>query len=393
MSLTKEELQAGLEGLKTAMNEALNEKLKAVAEKSEAAVEAANKRIEEIEREKGDLQAQVSRMEVNMKDAGGNGNQNPFTFSEVMAKSIKDNIEKIQNYKSGDKVLLKAAGDMSFTNFVGDSYRMLTTDVQRSPLPLLTEQIWIADLLPKGTTKAGSIWYPRHTGGEGGADVWKEGNGNKPIMDFDFDGTLDKVSWITGTVKVDRSMLDDIEWLTSFLQQNMWLRLKRKENYQILNGDGVGENLKGILPLATAYSGDRAVSIERIIDAAYSQIGTGLGQANIALLHRSDIVKLMLNKAAGSQEYDLPPGTVSVINGQLNIAGLNLIGTSEITAGSFLVGDTRASQFISRMEPELRMFDQNENDARTNKILFRLEERAALATYYPQWWVKGSLTV
>jgi HK97 family phage major capsid protein len=210
-------------------------------------------------------------------------------------------------------------------------------------------------------------------------------------MDFDFDSQTVKAEWIAGYVKVPREMLDDVPWLNSFLRENMLLSLYRAENNQILNGNGTSPQLKGIIPQATAYDGTYMVPIERIVDAGYGQVTTAFGNANVVILHPRDAVSIVLNKASGSGEYDLPPGTVGFVNNRLTIAGMTVVQAQAQAAGNFLVGDNRASQFITKMSPELLTFTQNEDDAKKNLIMMRIEERVALATYYPQWWVKGAL--
>lgn len=390
MSVTAEDLKKGLEEIKEQHKEAIKEVQKEVLEKSAEGVEAANKRLEEVETAKGEMERQIAELDTKLKGIHTQGSQ-PEHFNDVMAKAIEENAETIKNFKKGSKEAfeLKAVGDMSTANFAGTSYYNATTDVRQAVLPLLTERIWMRDVLPSGTTNAGNIWYPRHTGGEGGAAPWV--SGNKSEMDFDFDGVNVPVEWIAGYVKVPRQMLDDVAWLQSFLRQNMLLSLYKQENNQILNGNGTSPQLKGIIPQASAYDGTYLIPVERIVDAGYGQVNENEGAANVALLHPRDAVAIILNKASGSGEYDLPPGTIGFINNRLTIAGMTVVQTKEITRGQFLVGDNNASQFITRLSPELRMFEENEDDAKKNLIMFRIEERAALATYYPTWWVKGSL--
>lgn len=388
--ITKEELQQGLDELRKEHQQAVKDVQKTVLEKNEESLKAANKRLEEVETAKAQMEADIANLEAKLKDINKAG-EKPEHFNDVMCKTIEESANKLKGFNKGKELSLelKAAGDMSTSNFSGTSYTNITTDYRQSVLPLLSERIWMRDVLPSGTTNAANIWYPRHTGGEGDAAPWN--TGSKSQMDFDFDGVSDPVEWIAGYVKVPRAMLDDVAWLQSFLRQNMLLSLYKAENNQILNGTGVSPQLSGIIPQATAYDGDYTIAIERLVDAGYGQVNENEGNANLVLLHPRDAVAIILNKASGSGEYDLPPGTVGFINNRLTVAGMTVVQTKEITKGNFLVGDNNASQFITRLSPELRVFEQNEDDAKKNLIMFRIEERAALATYYPKWWVKGTL--
>lgn len=394
--ITKDELQKGLETLQAQHKEAIAEVQKAVLEKSESSLKAANERLEEVIADKDELTRRIGELE---KSRNADRESQTVSFNDAIAQALKENAGAIKGFRRGEKCTfeLKAVGDMSPSNFSGTSYSNITTEFRQGVLPLPTERIWMSDVLPGGTTNSGTIWYPRHTGGEGGAAPWTYGSGEagatvaKPQVDFDFDAVSTPVQWIAGYAKVPRQMLDDVAWLESFLRQHMLLSLKKAENNQIINGSGVSPQLTGINTIATSYDGSYTVAVERIVDAAYGQVNEAFGSANLAILHPRDAVAIALNKATGSGEYDLPPGTIGYVNGQLTIAGLTVVQTTEIDKGNFIVGDRNASQFVSRLTPELRMFESNEDDAKKNLVMFRIEERAALAHYYPTWWVKGKL--
>lgn len=326
------------------------------------------------------------------------------SFNENLGEALEENKEVIKGLQNVGKgkidatISMKAAGDMSYgTNFAGDSATVLTTEYRQNVLSLLEETLWLRNIIPGGTTNASSIWYPRHIGGEGSPAPWDYSTNSsttaaKPLFDFDFDAVNAPVEWIAGIVRVPRQMLDDVAFLRSFLQANMLRKLFQAENNQILNGNGVSPNLQGLLPIADDYDGTMTIAVEKIIDAAYGQIVEAQGTPTHVLLHPRDAVAIALNKASGSGEYDLPNGSVGYVNGRLTIAGLTVVPTVQIARNNFLVGDMRATQFITRLAPELRFFDQNRDDAEKNFITIRIEERAALVTYYPELFVKGTLT-
>ena len=81
-------------------------------------------------------------------------------------------------------------------------------------------------------------------------------------------------------------------------------------------------------------------------------------------------------------------GSVSVVNGVLNIAGLEIYSTSELDPGQALIGDFNEAAFALRSAPRMRFFDQNEDDATKNQLMLRIEERAALAIYSSLAFVK-----
>ena len=355
----------------------------------------------EIKALKDDFQAKsklqqdhLDALDIRLKQAKGDQKLETKTFNQILGEAIKENAEAIQAHKQGDnlKIELKAVGDMSIAaNFPGST--PWTQDVRMDLVPKPYDRVWLSDLMPQGSTTKGSVVYPKQNGGEGGAAVWA-GTGNKAQMDFDLTSQSAFVKWIAGFVVVDREMLDDIEFMTSYIQSQMLISLKVAENDFILNGTTDANPVQGLLDVATAYDGTFTAAVDKLVDAAYGQIPEDtfeFYQGNTAILNVRDGVKIGLNKATGSGEYDLPPGTVYFQNGRLQVAGLDIATTTQLGANNFLTFDKTATLLINRLAPELRMFEDS-TLAKQNKVMFRIEERITLAIFNNSAVVKGILT-
>ena len=355
----------------------------------------------EIKALKDDFQAKsklqqdhLDALDIRLKQAKGDQKLETKTFNQILGEAIKENAEAIQAHKQGDnlKIELKAVGDMSIAaNFPGST--PWTQDVRMDLVPKPYDRVWLSDLMPQGSTTKGSVVYPKQNGGEGGAAVWA-GTGNKAQMDFDLTSQSAFVKWIAGFVVVDREMLDDIEFMTSYIQSQMLISLKVAENDFILNGTTDANPVQGLLDVATAYDGTFTAAVDKLVDAAYDQIPEDtfeFYQGNTAILNVRDGVKIGLNKATGSGEYDLPPGTVYFQNGRLQVAGLDIATTTQLGANNFLTFDKTATLLINRLAPELRMFEDS-TLAKQNKVMFRIEERITLAIFNNNAVVKGTLT-
>lgn len=340
------------------------------------------------------MQKHLDDMDVRLQMAKGNAPEEIKTFNQVLGETIKENAEAIKNFKQGDNLVLemKAVGDMSIAaNFPGSTpfNQEVRNNLIRSPY----DRVWLSDLLPQGTTTKGSVIYPKENGGEGGAATWVTGSGPKPAMDFDFTSQTAFVKWIAGTVTIDREMLDDLDWMTSYLQSKMLISLKVAENNFILNGTTDSNPVQGLNTVATAYDGAFTAAVDKIVDSAYGQIPEDtfeFYQGNTAILNVRDAVKIGLNKAEGSGEYDLPSGTVVFQNGALSVAGLQMATTTQLGADNFLTFDKTATLLINRLKPELRIYEDS-TLAKDNKIMLRIEERVTLAIFNNQAIVKGSL--
>lgn len=397
------DLKEQLEGLKADLSANFETKSKLdiqtaineFEEKSKGAYEAEIKEIkEDFEKKSLDLQKHLDALDVRLQKAKGTQTETK-TFNEILEETIKSNAEAIQNFKQGDNLVLemKAVGDMSIAaNFPGST--PFNQEVRNAIIQNPYDRVWLSDYLPQGSTTKGSVIYPKENGGEGGADTWVTGSGNKAQMDFDITSQSAFVKWIAGWVVVDREMLDDIDWVASYIKSKMLISLKVAENNFILNGTTDSNPVQGLLDVATAYDGDFTAAVDKIVDSAYGQIPEDtfeFYQGNTAILNVRDAVAIGLNKAEGSGEYDLPPGTVVFENGRLRVAGLNMATTTQLGANQFLTFDKTATLLINRLKPELRMFEDAAL-AKQNKVMFRIEERITLAIFNNAAVVKGELT-
>ena len=363
----------------------LEDKIAAFGDKaSKADVESVKSLAEGIKETLELLDVKVQKIGL----GGGAGVEGVKSFNQVLAETIEDNKDAIQNFKSGDnlKLQLKAVGDMSAAvNF--PTAAGLYQEKQGLYLPPF-EQTFLGDILPGASSGGTGIVYPERSGGEGEIGEW-DGTADKAQVDYDFIKREISFAWLAGIIIIEREMLDDIAWLTSYIQNQLLLDLKTRENAFILN-----RAVTGLLAKAAAYNGAYTLPVDRLVDAAYGQLPEdtfGQHQATHFIMRPRDTVKIGLNKAAGSQEFDLPQGTVGFAAGALNLGGIKTVATTSIAANNFLVIDARATQFVKRMQPELRMFEDAAL-AKRNKIMFRIEERVALAVYNPKALVKGTLT-
>lgn len=381
---SKLDLQNAIEEVET--------KYKGQSERIDAEIEALK---EDFQKKSLAMQDHLDKLDIRLKQANGDKNLETKTFNEYLADVIMENKEAIQNFKKNAPDLameFKAVGDMSIAaNFPGST--PFTQDVRNALIVNPYDRVWLSDYLPQGNTTKSSIIYPKENGGEGGAATWVTGSGNKPQMDFDLTTQTAYVKWIAGYVVVDRDMLDDIDWLLSYLQSKMLISLKVAENNFILNGTSDSNPVQGLIDVATPYDGTFTAAVDKIVDAAYGQIPEDtfeFYQGNTAILNVRDGVKIGLNKAEGSGEYDLPPGTVVFENGRLRVAGLNIATTTQLGADNFLAFDRTATLLVNRLNPELRMFEDS-TLAKQNKVMFRIEERITLVIFNDDAIVKGSL--
>lgn len=324
---------------------------------------------------------------------------NRVSFKDAVTKGVEKQLEEIKGNARGRRETIVDLKSMGFENFT--NYDTFVQDIRNEVIPTMEESFHVRNILGRGTTTGSTLYYPKATGKTGtGPGAWDYDRSTvantvvKPAFAMNFERVTAPVEWIAGILTLPIEMLEDLSWLTSYLATYAPIELLKEEDDQILNGVGTGNTLNGLINTASAYNGSYTVGIERIIDAAYGQLGQlNFDMPTNVLLNPRDIVAIMLNKASTSGEYNLPEGAVGIVGGRLQIGGLTVNRTNKITQGDFLVGDfLRGAALVTRSAMQLRFFDQNKDNVEKNMMTIRIEERVALPKFYEDAFITGSLT-
>lgn len=382
----KEAVQDAVQITEKNWQKAREEDKKGFDQKMSDAIDKVTKAENEVE----SLKKRMDEMALEAKNAA-KSIEKPKTFKKALADTLKDEhetlLKDVHAGKFGRSIEVK---DFNWDDF--SDYEGFVTEY-RNPITNPYSSFHYRDIIPRGSTSKGILSYPKEGATTGAADTWMhegDSTSSKPEIAPSFAPYTVSVNWIAGLMKgVPVDMLEDLPWLTSFLQQKGMNELMKAEDLQIQSGSGVNPDLDGFFTgtNSVAYDGSQTKIFAQIIDAAYRQVANNFYNANKAVISNADKVSILLNTESGAG-YNLPGGTVSVVNGQLNFAGLEIYSNAYLAEGQALIGDFNESQFVIRSAPRLRFFEQNDTDAEKNQIMIRIEERAALAIFSSNAFVK-----
>ena len=182
--------------------------------------------------------------------------------------------------------------------------------------------------------------------------------------------------------------------MQSTIDNELLYGLALAEDDQILNGDGTGENLLGILntPGVQAYSmraGDQrsdALRRSATLSILANFPGTGF------VLHPLDWEEIELQKAsAGDGQYMLVSNVA--IGAQTSVWRQPVVESPAITEGEWLTGAFGlGAQLYDREIANVRIAEQHADFFVRNAIAILAEERLALAVKRPESFVHGSFT-
>lgn len=387
-------IESALKEAKSNWDESRKKELETYEARYKELQEAKEKDSEAIKQLENDL----DELNIKFQDVG-KAPKAPVNFKSAIGEALEEGKSELvgmaKNKKTRNLSLdIKAVGDMTFSNFGTGAYAAATTETRPTLYQSPFSPLWLRNILPNATTDSAAIQYLRANGGEGAVAVWNEtptGSPaevpDKPQVDFDFELVTDTVDWIAGWTRIPRSMLEDVSWLRGYLSQQLIYGpqgLFVAENGVIM--DALDNN-------SVVYDGSNTALIEQVYDAAFGQLRDFyFSPTHILANHRDVVNEIMLNKASGSGEYDLPVGTVLIVDGQLTVGGVPVIGVPNIPRGEFFVLDNTQTQFVSRMSPELRFFEEDRDNVVKNLITARVEERAAVLIFNENAIIKGAVS-
>jgi HK97 family phage major capsid protein len=252
----------------------------------------------------------------------------------------------------------------------------------------------VSDIISWGTTTSNMVDWIERTGKTNGAAARLEG-GTMGEGDLTYTEVSTKVKIMSEYMKITNESLKDVDFLSGEINSELLSDLRVLTDTQLLNGDGTGANLLGIIPQATAWAaGNFAATIVSPNNADVLRVGitqivmSGQGRwfPNYILMNPEDVAVLDLAKIADGRYIEIPyynPDTPSVVS-------VPILQNPGISVGDFLIGDfTKAKAFL-RDSLTVRIFDQNEDDPINNRstvtanvrLAFRIknQEKAAFVT-------------
>jgi HK97 family phage major capsid protein len=281
------------------------------------------------------------------------------------------------------------------------SFGTIQRDAMVTP-PTRTKRV--RDLFPARTTTAAVIEYFRMLGfttpgttAVNNAGPVAERSGSafaaKPQSSFQFVGEQAPVRTLAHWEAAHRNVLADEPQLRSIIDNELLYGLRLQEDYQILQGDGTGENLKGILetPGIQTYdwsSGGNTPVVDTKADAIRRA-------ATLALLAYYEPTGVVLNPQDW-EDIELTKDTngqyliaVSVaMGGEPKLWRVPIVDTPAMPVGQALIGAFgTGAQLYDREQASIRISEQHADFFVRNAIVILAEQRLALAVKRPESFV------
>lgn len=340
------------------------------------------------------LDAMAPREEERRDDTGGAGAKQAKSLGEHFVKHAHARMLEIKGVNEASAAApefgSKAAGDPHVVGGWTAGVPLLT-DYYRTVVQAFRPRLTVRDLLGAGTVSGNAISYLVEGAREGGFATVAEG-GLKPLMHYvNPTAVVDALKKIAGRIKLTDEFIEDAEFMKSEIDTRLLYDLGWFEEQQILNGNGTGQNLLGLMNRSGIQT-ETGASIADNADAIFRAItkisvNSGLPADGI-IIHPTDYQEFRLKKDGNQQYYG-----GGFFAGQYGAGGvpenpplwgLRTVVTPAIAAGTPLVGAfASVATFYQKGGIRVESTNSNVDDFDNNLITIRAEERAALAVRKP----------
>lgn len=254
---------------------------------------------------------------------------------------------------------------------------------RRGLIPTVLRPLRFLDLIPTGTTDSNSLEYVQVIAIPGTSGPVAEGQ-VKPQVGLTTQDATAPVRTIAGWIKVNRQAMDDAAGLATMINTLLPYDVRRKIEYQVIRGDGTGQNLTGILNM-TGLGAPAFVTGDNSADAVLRAMTTVIlseAEPNFAAIHPlmwQDIL-LMRENADRSGMY-LSGGPFSTT--AQTLWGLALTPTIAVDQAAPLVGDSMGVTLLVREGVNVKASDSDQDDFIRNRVTILAEARVAAPVWRP----------
>lgn len=357
------------------LKERLAEAQKKLAE-VKTAVENGEKTAEELETAIADVKSAQADIEAADKaekliKALGSNEEEPAekeTTDMNVFEELAKKAAEITDRKSGASVHIKAADTVVTAPQIAD------IDKSIAPQP---KRIAAADFFSNATISGNAVTYFMQGAYEGTPAAVGQ-NAKKPQNSTSFTPTTLALSKIAAYIKETDEILWDAEFLASEVRNSLVYRVGVVEDTTIVN------TIKNTANTLAVQVGTGANAFADALVAAIMAIKNASAyDASVIMMNPADYLTLIQAKDSNNQYYG--GGYFSGAYGQGSFGlptavwGVPVFTNSNITAGNAVVAAREAVKVWRKGGMDVKVYEQNEDDALYNRVTLLAEERLACA--------------
>ena len=300
------------------INDELKAKLEAVETKTKSFdFEVAKK---EIERISGELKA--------AQEKGLLSNEDRKDIRSSVKSWMKENEKAINNIKAGQKAdlspfELKLNSPMTPSNTYNSSSYLPIPEFQAGANEIIRVQPTFWDVLKKGRTSSAAYVWVNKKNPEGAAGFIGPGVA-KPGISFEIATEISNAKKVAASEKFATELLEDIDGMASWIEQELVYQLKHKINTTLMTGTSSSTVPAGIQTISDTYTLTTVSTTNPnywdAIRACVAQLRSGNLFGDVyAFVNPVDYANMVLTKAVSQGQIFMPAETGATILEDNNI--------------------------------------------------------------------------
>lgn len=377
-----QEVQAKLETINTDVKNALQSVNEEVEKHGKIGTENAQK----LDALTGSIEEVTARV-LEMEQAGTSRDDIAGAVQSVGSQFVES--PAFASYRDG--ATSKASMDVQNNLQVG-SDTTVETDRRDGIMSPAIRPLGVRDMLSPGQTTSSSIEYLRELAFTNKAAEKEEGDFSYPESDITFRLVQAPVRNIGTFIPITKQMLDDAPTVASYINGRLTYGVHYRADSQTLIGNGVGQNLSGLLrpgnftPLAGSASGDDPHKNTR---RAMAQCEEADYSATSIMLNPLDAADIDLIEG---DDGHFKVGTSPRLQSVPTLWGLPVVRSNAVPVGRFLLGAFKiAAQFTERRGVLIEMSDSDGSNFTKDIVTLKGTMRAAVEIWRPASLIGGSL--
>lgn len=391
---------------------AANEKMQAEIKANGEATAETKAALESAQNVMTELKSQFEAMDSKLKELEAKGKRPGYGAEEVksMGQLFVESDAFIQMKSSGRGNNMPVVMEKKdITNLAASAGALVRPDRDSRVFQDPNRPLRIRDLIPTIPTSSNAVEFMRELAftNNAGPQGTTAGIGAgefvaKNQSEITYELVTNPVRTIAHWVAASRQVLSDAPMLQGLIDNRLTYGLDLESDDQLLNGDGTGQNLTGILqdsdindagqlPSGTATADIPSAMIDHIRKAIRIEQQAEYYNMNGLVLNPVDWETLETAKATDGHYLmvSMPTGRATE-----SVWRIPVIVTNAITAGTFLIGDWNMGATIyEREDVTVRVSESHADYFVKNGVAVLAEERYLLAIPLPNAFCKGSFTV
>ena len=296
------------------------------------------------------------------------------SYGSIGDQVVKAYAGQIDAIKEGKSINLETKE----TTIVGDYTGNIALSTLEAGVNRIARQVAkVRNAMSMGTTTSKFVTYIQQT--LQSSATWIGEGVVKNEGDLKYQEVSVEVKKVAGFIKISKEMLEDLAFVRNEVNTDLMETIDNQIENNLLNGNGAGANLNGIINQAQAWSAGTfantvtSANLADVVRTSVAQIETNKFIASHVVLHPRDVAKLSLSKTTQG-EYTYGAFVVHPVTGDPIIAGLPIISTTWMTEGNFLVADMTRAQVRMREGMNIQVGYEGD-DFKRNMVTILCEAR------------------